>query len=361
MPSVLLATTDETFQQVARILATRGMVVETVPDIESVSEAMRQGVWSCLLLDRRYFDEESRFSAWWENRSGDTRHALCLCSSIADWRQTPLPRDPRVDLVLFPELGEEHLLQGIQLALERRQLHRRFYEVEKLALLGTVSAGVLHELKNPLNNVLGGMERMLALVDKDSATRRWGNIIQRNGELLRDSLVDLLAGFREEGAFKAVALHPLMDRAVTYALKGDMAYRKITLDRRYAEDNPMVFGSSGHLLHLFLNLLVNARQAIGQQPGSITLRTTREANRPEVIIDVEDTGPGIPPDLEANMFESIQTTKAEGTGLGLLLCGKIVERHQGRIEAENLPSGGARFRVYLPAIGKEDADPRVLS
>ncbi|MFO0946770.1 MAG: ATP-binding protein [Planctomycetota bacterium] len=361
MPAVLIVTRDAVCEQLGTYLASCGYSFEQVSDLEAATYAMRQSTWSCLLVDRRLYDDAASFTTWWENRSGDTRNALCLFSTLEAWQASPLPREPRLDLVVFPELGKEHVLQGIQLAMERQQLHRRFYEVEKLAMLGTVSAGVLHELKNPLNNVLGGMERMLALVEKDSATRRWGNIIQRNGELLRDSLHDLLAGFREEATFTPIQLHPLMDRAVTYALKGEMAYRSITLDRQYLDRDLTVLGSAGHLLHLFLNLLVNARQAIGKQPGTITLRTSQNADQSRVVIDIEDTGPGISPDLEGNLFETIQTTKVEGSGFGLLLCRKIVDRHRGRIEVENLPTRGARFRVHLPTESAKYADASILS
>lgn len=379
MASVLVVMSDgDRALPLLEAFANDGFAVELVPTPQAALASARSRGFGCVLVDSAAATDGARSAGWWRDRSSDSRAALCLLENLGArivaetgpaTNATTQSHGDGFDLILFPELGMDHLLRGVRLAIERRQLHRDYHELEKLALLGTVSAGVLHELKNPLNNVLGGMERFLSLVDAQPAARRWATMIRRNGQLLRDSLSDLLSGFREEQAFAPVEIHSLLDRALTYVFKGETAYRAIALERAYLPEGPVVPGAPGQLLHLFLNLLVNARQSLDKQKGTVTVRTSWESSEPRpragryLQIDVEDTGPGIAPELLDRLFESFRTTKATGSGFGLLLCRKIVERHGGTISAANLVPVGARFRVRLPVaskletMGAEDADP----
>lgn len=286
---------------------------------------------------------------------GDGRTALCLLAKGAAAAITSLPAS--VDVVLCHDFGPDVLLHHVSRAVEFRRMRRSRSELEKMAMLGSVTAGVLHELKNPLNNLLGGMERLLSKVNTDPAVLRWGSMMRRNGEQLRDSLRDLLDGFRPEMAGEAVDLHGVLDRAILYVLKGDIAHRNIAVQKELDDDTPLVQGSAGHLLHVFLNLILNARQAMGNA-GVLTVRTHWS---PEgAVVEIEDTGPGIEPEAAPRLFVDFHSNKPGGSGLGLVLCQQIVARHGGTIAAENRPQGGARFRVTLPAARSSDAEPRLL-
>jgi signal transduction histidine kinase len=174
-------------------------------------------------------------------------------------------------------------------------------------------------------------------------------MIQRNGELLRNSLVELLDGFRPDVQPQPVSLHDVLDRAVTYAITGDVnVRRRISVIKDLCEPAPIVSGSAGALLHLFLNLLVNARQAMADTDGSIIVRTAWD-NATFLTITIQDSGPGIPIDVLPTLFKARRSTKARGSGFGLSMCRDIVERHGGTISASNAPSGGACFAIRLPA------------
>ena len=98
---------------------------------------------------------------------------------------------------------------------------------------------------------------------------------------------------------------------------------------------------------VFLNLVENAIQATASG-GPITIRSVRRTTPPEIVVTVEDTGAGMPPEQQARIFEPFYTTKAKGTGLGLFVAHGIVQRHGGTIEVESEPGRGTRFRVALP-------------
>lgn len=340
----------------ARDFSARGAcaVSATSPD-EALRRAADQ-TWSCLLISQEPPEGAEEFVRRWID-DVDGRSAIALISDLTRWTDQPSTPPAWADLVIFPALGFETLFSSVQLAIDRRRLRRRLFESEKAALIGNVTAGVLHELKNPLNNVLNGLERLLAQVHTDPAVLRWGGLIRRNSDLLRQSLKELLEGFRRDHVDEQVDLHALMLRAALYVLKGDVVYRHLSIERELTEDAPMVMGSSGHLLHLFLNLILNARQAMEGRGGRIVLRSYW--NDPAtIVVEVEDEGPGIAPEVLGHLFHDCQSTKPGGSGFGLVLCQQIVARHQGTITA--MPGRkGALFRVTLPACLSADAEPRI--
>jgi signal transduction histidine kinase len=122
----------------------------------------------------------------------------------------------------------------------------------------------------------------------------------------------------------------------------------IIVERRYG-DLPRVRGNAGQLHQVFMNLLTNAAQAIGEKGGRITIDTARDGDR--VVITVADDGPGIPPHLLGKIFDPFFTTKevGQGSGLGLSIVHGIVERHGGTIAVASEPGRGTRFTVTLPA------------
>lgn len=250
---------------------------------------------------------------------------------------------------VFPELGFEAGYAAIAVAVEAHWLKQRLVEVGKLALLGEIMAGVLHELKNPVNNMLGSLERVSQRIESDPAIARWAEIIRRNGELLRESVGSLLAGFRSHLPPQPVDVHETLDKAAHYALKGDATVRNIGLIRELGAENPIVHAPPGPLLHLFLNLLVNARQAIGTSSGTITIRSANADGR--LTVEVHDSGPGIDPMMLKRMFQRFQTTKKTGSGIGLMLVKSVAEQIGGSVAAENSPNGGAVFRIELPVGG----------
>jgi two-component system NtrC family sensor kinase len=272
--------------------------------------------------------------------------------------------------------------------IERHQMRGRVAQSEKLASLGMLSAGVAHEINNPLAYVANNMavlERdvrvfltILALYERTS--ERLGEIepetvreikriaddidldyVKNNMTKLLEStrqgikrvadIVQNLRGFArvDRAAFEQADIHEAL-RAALEMVHGRMERRAITLEERLG-DVPAVSGSPALLNQVFLNLLVNAMQAIDathRPDGRIAITT--EARNGEVIIEVADNGCGISDDVLPQIFDPFFTTKpvGDGTGLGLSITHAMVSDHGGRMEVESAPGQGSRFRVILP-------------
>ena len=265
-----------------------------------------------------------------------------------------------------PFKAEELLLvvERILLQQDRQRLTQRLHAAERTALLGTVAAGMGHEINNPLTYVLGNLqmldEDLAGLAAEPDAARRAVLLAECKG-LLDDArlgseriraVVDNLRRIsrpRTEPS-RAVDLGRLLETSI------DIAWNEIRHRARLVRrigDLPLLRGDEARLGQVFVNLLVNAAQAIPLGAAdSHEIVVSAERRGDEVEIAVSDTGQGISPQVQARLFEPFFTTKAagEGTGLGLAISRNIVLEHGGRIEFETSPRGGAIFRVVLPAL-----------
>ena len=245
----------------------------------------------------------------------------------------------------------------LYLALERqnrsleqtvRERTAQLLQSEKIATMGSLLAGIAHELNNPLavlmahTQLLRGMTADAATVERtekiDEAARRCVRIVRNFLALARQRPPERAPVHLNSAITEAVEL-------LAYELRTD----GVELVCDLAQGLPMLSADAHQLQQVVVNLVANAHQALRRRPGlrRITVRT--RPHGPGVRIEVEDTGPGIPPDLRYKIFEPFFTTKppGEGTGLGLSLCRSIVEEHQGTIDVDDAP-GGAIFRIDLP-------------
>ncbi len=239
--------------------------------------------------------------------------------------------------------------------IETEQLQAARARAEKLALLGTLVGRLAHELKNPLYNVRGTTENLLAklaaggLADEDLRAR-----LERvlAGIDKAEGRMNSLLRFARPGGGQREAID--LARVLTAAAV-DSAPRFQAAGLRLERDYPrglIVMGDAEALEQVAGNLLVNAAQAMAEQRGCVRLSARalcRLAATPDwVEVCVEDEGPGIPPaDLE-RVFADFFTTKSGGSGLGLAICRHLVAEHHGSLRAENRPTGGACFRLGLP-------------
>jgi two-component system NtrC family sensor kinase len=134
----------------------------------------------------------------------------------------------------------------------------------------------------------------------------------------------------------------------------DVATAGITIRRAFVNGLPPMLGEGSALQQVVLNLVTNARDALGGDGGEITLETTLVADRPGAArLIVRDTGPGISPDVLPKIFDPFFTTKPEGTGLGLSISYGIVRDHNGTIEVESRPGQGTTFILTFPSLGQD--------
>jgi signal transduction histidine kinase len=248
--------------------------------------------------------------------------------------------------------------EQVRLQSERAALGDRLAQAEKLAALGQFVAGVAHELNNPLQGVLGHLELLRATGRVPRAVQADLRLVYREAERAARIINDLLvfAGSRR-GARRRVNINTVVSRSLV--LRGRIARKSgIRITRDLDPKLPRVLGDALLLQQALLNIVVNAEHAIASvDPGSgeILVSTRTQARGRRVVIEVRDTGPGVPPDILPRIFEPFFTTKevGRGTGLGLALAYGIVQDHAGEISARNGRGGGAVFRLVLPAEATE--------
>jgi len=287
-------------------------------------------------------------------------------------------------------------LAAIRDTTERHRMQARVMQSEKMASLGMMSAGVAHEINNPLgfvaNNLavldrdIKGLKTLLDAYEaaheavqqvKPDVAQKIAQVaeeidlayLKQNLDRILDStrqgvkrvadIVQNLKNFArvDQTAMDRVNIHDAIKTSLEM-IQGRLTRRNIIVEERFAQ-LPPVACSPAQLNQVFLNLLVNAMQAIEatRKPSGRIEITTRTADS-QVIIEIADDGCGIPPDTVSKIFDPFFTTKkiGEGTGLGLSITHGIVRDHNGEIEVESTPGKGTRFRVILP-INPKDKTP----
>ncbi len=234
--------------------------------------------------------------------------------------------------------------------LQKRQEH--LVREKKLASLGVLTSGVAHQLNNPLNNISTSCQILMEEgpeADQTFARRLLGNINQEVARA-RDIVKGLLEFSRaKEFERKPVALAEVVERSVR--LVSSQVPAGVEIDTDIPADLVLHMDAQ-RMQEVFLNLLINALQAIKTQAGSISITARHDTERGQVAITVSDTGSGIAPEDMARIFDPFFTTKevGKGTGLGLSIVFGIVEQHQGEISVESKPDFGTRFILRLPLV-----------
>jgi signal transduction histidine kinase/HAMP domain-containing protein len=253
--------------------------------------------------------------------------------------------------------------QKLRLTLAQQQM----VQAAKLSALGELVAGVAHELNNPLA-VLSGIVELLE-EDAPEALRPRVQAMQASIEKAARIVRDLLTFARRRPLQRErVDVAAIVERTLELT-SADLGLSGVRVERDVAPDLPPIWADPHGLEQVLVNLVTNARQAMAEVEGP---RVLRIALRPSagggVSVTVEDTGPGIAPELLPAIFDPFVTTKGvHGTGLGLSISYGIIREHGGEIRAENPPGGGARFVVELPrgeAVGAAAAvaaPPRTLA
>jgi two-component system NtrC family sensor kinase len=238
----------------------------------------------------------------------------------------------------------------------RRQMQQRALQTEKLAAVGQLAAGVMHEINNPLATIGACVAASQMRLDEVTGPgvaglREYCEIIDK--EVLRcTSIVDGLLDFsRPKGVAKAsIDLGAVIDDAL-FLLKHHQRFRFLTLSREIEPGLPRVMGNAEQLIQVFMAVMLNAVDAM-EGGGRLGVRARRGARPDEVVVEIEDSGVGIPLSEQTKIFEPFYTTKApgRGTGLGLSICYGIVQEHRGRLEVDSQPARGSIFRIVMPAI-----------
>ncbi|MBX2797122.1 MAG: response regulator [Myxococcales bacterium] len=240
----------------------------------------------------------------------------------------------------------------------RRELQQQVLVYDRMATIGLMAAGVAHEINNPLAAVVANLEmarRRLSQIAAEGhpVAPELMDVVDDSAEAasrMRDIVRDLRVFSRgPDATVEPLDVRKVMDTSVRMA--GNTLRHHARVVRHYGEV-PDVLGSPSRVGQVFLNLLVNAAQAMSLDDASTNQVDLHiRADGPEVVVEVQDNGPGIPEDLLPQMFRPFVTTKSrnEGTGLGLAICQRIVTDLGGRITVDSEPGLGARFTMRFPA------------
>lgn len=232
---------------------------------------------------------------------------------------------------------------------ERQQLQASLAQSEKLAAVGQLAAGVAHEINNPLTTILANAQLLQRSIPPNNADlHEMLELIIQGSDRASQAVSELLDFARREHYERApLDLNQTIQRTVTF-LRHELGSRSITLEFEPAQTLPAVVASQDHLQGVWLNLLINAIDAIHPGPGQIRITTRQVDDYVQIVIS--DNGRGVRPEHIPRIFEPFYTTKetGHGTGLGLSVCHQIVSQHGGQIFVNSQPGEGATFTVNLP-------------
>lgn len=288
-------------------------------------------------------------------RTGRIQQFQLESSSTGDVRTYRLSKIPM-------RLGDgpvTHVITIGEDVTEWKEAEKRFMQGEKMAALGQLAAGVMHEINNPLATIAACAE---SLEYRLSELRAAGAPVRDDhAELLAivdnevhrcKRIVDGLLDFsRPKTSGKALVSPNDVVEKTLFLLKHHVRFKKLQVATHLEPDLADVLGNREQLVQVLMALALNAMDAVADQ-GTIIIRTRQGRTDAEaVLIEVVDDGVGIPRSEQGKIFEPFYTTKAPGggTGLGLSICYGIIHDHQGRIEVDSTPGRGSTFRVILPA------------
>ncbi|OGC35078.1 hypothetical protein A2311_06040 [candidate division WOR-1 bacterium RIFOXYB2_FULL_48_7] len=220
---------------------------------------------------------------------------------------------------------------------------------EKLAALGTTVAGIAHELKNPLSYLSIVAETLPQSWDNEKFRESVGKLFPSEVERMK-LIIEGLSDYSKshELRLEPTDLSTVLDK-VAAILGYEFKKNNICLEKNYEQgdgERPFALADKHRIVQVFMNLINNAVQAIGPNGGTITL--SAQITDKNVLIAIQDTGPGMSPELLNKIFDPFFTTKEQGTGLGLSITRKIVEEHKGSIDITSQVGQGTTFTILLP-------------
>ena len=239
--------------------------------------------------------------------------------------------------------------------LELREKQEQLVQAGKLATLGELTTGIAHELNNPLNNIglfVGNVIDLIELGMVDEEPERTLQELNNAMQQVRKA-TEIISHLRTFGraasvSHEVVVLNEVLQQSISL-MQEQLRLRQIEVILHFPVEDILVIGNAIQLEQVFINLLTNARDALAGSVRKI-ITITCSTNNGMAIVNVSDTGPGIPEGLEKRIFDPFFTTKdvGSGTGLGLSITYGIIKEHQGTIVVENHPGEGATFLIQLP-------------
>ena len=255
------------------------------------------------------------------------------------------------------------LLQGLERQVRERtealgRAQAQLIQTEKLSSLGKLSASIAHEINNPLAGILTTSKLLIRTIEESpgdpraASTIRMLKLVQRESERCT-AIVRNLLGFARERPLTLIDadVNAALDEAL-FLVANQIALLGIKLERQL-EPVPAIRADFGQLRQAFANIIINACDAM-PKGGTLRVRSRFDGAGRLIVIEIADTGVGIPPEQLTNVLDPFFTTKEKGTGLGLSVVYGVVERHGGRLTIDSAPGAGTTVTIRLPLSGADD-------
>ena len=240
--------------------------------------------------------------------------------------------------------------------IHRRELEEDLKRADRLAMVGTLAAGLAHEIRNPLGGIRGAAQLLRRSLDDAPSLMEYTDIMIREVDRV-DQLIEQLLDLSRPAqlALAPLNIHQILEDVLLLQTE-PLAPQQVTVRKRFDPSLPPVRGDRAQLTQVFLNLVKNALQAMNGS-GALTIttraetdfhiRNRRSGRRKFIWVDIEDQGSGIKEDDLPHIFSPFFTTKNNGTGLGLAICYRIIKEHGGLIRVESTEGQGTTFKVSL--------------
>jgi two-component system, NtrC family, sensor kinase len=268
---------------------------------------------------------------------------------------TPDKRSLIVNMSMVPLLGKEQEVIGRLLIFsditERVSLEDQLVQAEKLSSIGLLSAGVAHEVNTPLAVISSQAQMLMKQMPSDDPRAKTVDKIVKQSFRASEIVNSLLKFSRVSGSdYKEININRVIEETLSL-VDPMLRASRITLNAQLAPELPTIYGNAGKLQQVFMNLILNARDAM-PRGGELTLAT--ESENSTVQVEVTDNGVGIPADHLNKIFDPFFTTKgtSRGTGLGLAVTYGIIREHSGKIDVESTQGKGTTFRLEIPTARK---------
>jgi two-component system NtrC family sensor kinase len=245
---------------------------------------------------------------------------------------------------------------------EKKRMEEQLLITGRLAAVGELSAGVAHELNNPLAAIQAYAQFLASNEELDEGIKCDVDTIYKEAKRATRITSSLLSFARRDQAEKRLcSVNEILEKSLELH-KYRMNMNGIEICTELDVNLPMTMADPHQMQQVFVNIIVNAEQAMTEANGGGELHVTTQTVKGEIQVTFTDNGPGIPEEYLKCVFDPFFTTKdvGKGTGLGLSICYGIVDGHRGRIYARNKPGAGAIFVVEIPAVSKDPDDNTIV-